>query len=85
MSAIKSALLEITDSNNASPNKKNKSEAREQLVLGYLSENGDISNSDVRELLSVSAATANRILNDMADRGLVIRFRKGKSWAYKRK
>ena len=85
LSAIKSALLEITDSNYASPNKKNKSEAREQLVLGYLSEHGDISNSDVRELLSVSAATANRILNDMSDRGLIIRFRRGKSWAYKRK
>ena len=85
LSAINSALLEITDSNNASLNKKNKSEVREHLILNYLSEHGEISNSDVRELLSVSAATANRILNDLADKGLIIRFRKGKSWAYKRK
>lgn len=85
LSAINSALLEITDSNNASLNKKNKSEVREHLILDYLSEHGEISNSDVRELLSVSAATANRILNDLADKGLIIRFRKGKSWAYKRK
>lgn len=85
LSAIKSALLEITDSNNASPNKKNKSEARKQMILDNLSEHGDISNSDVCQLISVSAATANRILNDMSDRGLIIRFRKGKSWAYKRK
>ena len=85
LSAVKSALLEITDGYNASPNKKERSEAREQMILACLSDHGDISNSDVRELLSVSSATANRVLNDMSDRGLIIRFRKGKSWAYKKK
>ena len=80
LSAIKSALLEITDAAPVKP----KAEAREQAVLNYLSEHEGISNSDVRELLSVSAATANRVLNDMADRDLIFRFRKGKSWAYKR-
>ena len=78
LSAIKSALLEVGV---AAPIKP-KAEAREQAVLNYLSEHEDISNSDVRELLSVSAATANRVLNSMADRGLITRFRKGKSWAY---
>ena len=78
LSAIKSALLEVGV---AAPIKP-KAEVREQAVLNYLSEHEDISNSDVRELLSVSAATANRVLNDMADRGLITRFRKGKSWAY---
>ena len=85
LSAVKSALLEITDGSYATPNKKNRSQAREQMILACLSDHGDISNSDVRELLSVSSATANRVLNDMSDRGLIIRFRKGKSWAYKKK
>ena len=38
-----------------------------------------------RDLLSVSPATANRVLNGMAEKGLIIRFRKGKSWAYRKK
>ena len=81
LSAIKSALLEVGVTTPIKP----KAEAREQAVINYLSEHEDISNSDVRELLSVSAATANRVLNDMADRGLISRFRKGKSWAYRKK
>ena len=81
LSAIKSALLEITDAAPVKP----KAEAREQAVLNYLSEHEDISNSDVREILSVSAATANRVLNSMAEKGMIIRFRKGKSWAYQQK
>ena len=82
LSAIKSALLEVADTSQL-PSKP-KTEIREQAVLGYLSKHNEISNSDVRKLLSVSAATANRVLNDMANRGLIYRFRKGKSWAYKR-
>ena len=82
LSAIKDALLELT----VQPAEiKPKSESREQAILDYLSKHGEIANSDVRELLSVSAATANRVLNDMVDRGLISRFRKGKSWAYRKK
>lgn len=76
------SLLEVADVSQLPL--KPKAEIREQTVLGYLSKHGEISNSDVRKLLSVSAATANRVLNDMANRGLIYRFRKGKSWAYKR-
>ena len=82
LSAIRSALLEVADTSQLLV--KPKTEIREQAVLGYLSKHDEISNSDVRKLLSVSAATANRILNDMIERGLIFRFRKGKSWAYKR-
>ena len=82
LSAIRDALLEVT----AQPSKvKPKAESREQTILKYLSEHGEIANSDVRKLLSVSAATANRALNDMTERGLIYRFRKGKSWAYRKK
>jgi DNA-binding MarR family transcriptional regulator len=53
--------------------------------MNYLHENGEITNSDVRELLNVSVATANRILNTMVEKGLIIRFRNGKSWAYRKR
>ena len=80
LSAIKDALLEVA----AQPSKvKPKAEVREQAILEYLSEHGEIANSDVRRLLSVSAATANRVLNGMAEKGIIIRFRNGKSWAYR--
>ena len=62
LSAIKSALLEVADTSQL-PSKP-KTEIREQAVLGYLSKHNEISNSDVRKLLSVSAATANvKIIN----------------------
>ena len=82
LSAIKDALLEVS----AQPEeRKPKAESREQAILDYLSEHGEIANSDVRELLSVSAATANRVLNGMAEKEMIIRFRNGKSWAYRKK
>ena len=81
LSAIKDALLEVT----AQPLKvKPRAENREQAVLDYLSKYDEIANSDVRNLLSISAATANRVLNGMAEKGMIIRFRKGKSWAYRK-
>ena len=82
LSAIKDALLEVTDRTSKA---KPKAEVREEAILDYLSKHGEIANSDVRKLLSVSAATANRVLNGMAEKGMIIRFRKGKSWAYQQK
>ena len=73
LSAIKDALLEVTAHTSEA---KPKSESREQTIFDYLSEHGEIANSDIRKLLSVSAATANRVLNGMTDKGLIIRFRK---------
>ena len=82
LSAIKDALLEVT----AQPSKaKPKAEVREQAILDHLSKHGEIANSDVRKLLSVSAATANRVLNGMVEKGMIVRIRKGKSWAYSKK
>ena len=75
LSAIKDALLEVSAQQTEV---KPKTESREQAIFNYLSEHGEIANSDVRELLSVSAATANRVLNGMAEKGMIIRFRKGK-------
>lgn len=80
--AIKDALREVAEQ---PVEVKPKSESREQTVLDYLSEHGEIGNSDVRNLLSVSAATANRVLNEMVNKGLIFRLRNGKSWAYRKK
>ena len=79
LTAIKDALLEVTDRTSEA---KPKAEVREEAILDYLSKHGEIANSDVRKLLSVSAATANRVLNGMVEKGMIIRFRNGKSWAY---
>ena len=82
LSAIKDALLEVTDK---PAEVKQRAESREQAILSYLSEHGEIANSDARNLLAISSATANRVLNSMAEKGMIIRFRKGKSWAYREK
>lgn len=82
LSAIKDALLEVT----AQPSEvKTKAETREQAILDYISKHGEIANSDVRNLLSISAATANRVLNEMVNKELIFRFRKGKTWVYQEK
>lgn len=81
LNAIKDALLEV----NSVPVKLSKSaknKNREELIINYLNDKGEISNSEVRELLSVSSATANRILRGLCDEGKIVRIRKGKTWAY---
>ncbi len=81
LNAIKDALLEV----NSVPVKLSKSaknKNREELIINYLKENVEISNSEVRELLSVSPATANRILRELCDECKIVRIRKGKTWAY---
>lgn len=85
LSAIKEALIEAMGADVSIRTKSDKESDREQSVSNFLSENGVISNSDVRELLSVSSATANRILNKMVEKDILTRFRNGKSWAYRLK
>lgn len=85
LSAIKEALIEAMGADVSLRTKSDKESDREQSVSNFLSENGVISNSDVRELLSVSSATANRILNKMVEKDILTRFRNGKSWAYRLK
>ena len=85
LSAIKEAILETLSADASPRSKSDKNADREKAVINFLSDHSVISNSDVRELLSVSPATANRILNDMADKGIIIRFRNGKSWGYRLK
>ena len=41
-----------------------------------------ITNADVRKMLGVSAATANRILAMMTEKGRIKKVRIGRSWGY---
>ena len=48
----------------------------------FLKKHGTITNADVREMLGVSSATANRILAKNVEEGKVQKVRIGKSWGY---
>lgn len=85
LSAIKSALIEVNNENPPiTSTKAEQVKKREHAILDYLISNGEVTNSDVREMLSVSSATANRVLNSMLNKNMIIKYRKGKSWAYKK-
>ena len=86
LEAIRDTMLEAVDwSAPVSLSKADKVSAREDVVIDYLKDNSAITNSDVRDLLNVSSATANRILNSMVDKGKRVRFRSGKTWAYRKR
>lgn len=82
LGAIKSALLDVTESSSA---KTDKASNREKVIKEYLISNKVISNKNVCELFNVSTSTANRILNVMLEKGDIIKFKNGKYWAYKLK
>lgn len=86
LEAIRDAMLEAAEGvTPVSPSKADKLFARESIIMDYLNENNTITNSDVRDLLHVSSATANRVLNTMADEGMLVRFRSGRTWAYRKR
>lgn len=82
LGAIKSALLDVTESSSA---KTDKASNREKVIKEYLISNNIISNKNVCEMLNVSTSTANRILNAMLEKGDIIKFKNGKYWAYKKR
>lgn len=85
LEAIRDTMIEAIEGTPAVRSKADKSVDRENAVIGYLNEHGTITNGEVRVLLNVSVATANRILNSMVDKGLLIRFRSGRTWAYRKR
>ena len=86
LEAIRDAMLEAAEGvTPVPPSKVDKLFARESIIMDYLNENNTITNSDVRDLLHVSSATANRVLNTMADEGMLVRFRSGRTWAYRKR
>jgi len=80
LSAIKEALLEAVQVGNAE--NMSTEERRWYQIECFLQKHGTITNTDVREMLGVSSATAHRILAKMAEEGKIQRIRIGKSWGY---
>lgn len=80
LSAIKEALMEAVKTGSAE--NVSAEEQRWYQIERFLKKNGTISNVDVREMFGVSAATANRILARMTDKGKIQKIRLGKSWGY---
>ena len=86
LESIRDTMLEAAEGvAHVPPSKADKVFARESIIMDYLKENNTITNSDVRDLLHVSSATANRVLNTMADEGMLVRFRSGRTWAYRKR
>lgn len=57
-------------------------ELRWYKIEKFLKKNGTITNADVRQMFSVSSATANRILAKFTEEGKLRKIRIGKSWGY---
>ena len=80
LSAIKEALLEAVQSGNTESTSVE--EQRWLQIERFLKKHGTITNADVREMLGVSPATANRVLAKNVEAGKIQKVRIGKSWGY---
>ena len=86
--AIKSSIIEVLNmSDEMMDETVDKSasidEKRWARVQSYLHKNDSIRNADVCRLLDVSPATANRLLRAWAEKSKLVRFRDGRTWAYR--
>ncbi len=82
LSAIKEALMEAVETVGVTEN-MSVTELRWYKIERFLQKNDTITNADVRQMFTVSAATANRILAKLTDEGKIKKVRLGKSWGYK--
>lgn len=82
LSAIEEALLEVSQGGKAQESKIDKNDYRWSIIVNFLDKNEYIMNADLRELLGISSATANRILSGFVNDGKLIKIRVGKTWAY---
>lgn len=80
LSAIQEALMEAVKTGGIET--MSTEEQRWDQIERFLKKNGTISNADVREMLGVSAATANRILARFVEEDKIQKTRIGKSWGY---
>ena len=80
LSAIKEALLEAVQIGNTES--MSVEEQRWLQIERFLKKHGTITNADVREMLGVSSATANRVLAKNVEAGKIQKVRIGKSWGY---
>jgi len=80
LSAIKEALLEAVQVGNEE--NMSTEERRWYQIERFLKKNGTITNADVREMLGVSSATANRILAKLTEDEKLQKLRAGRCWGY---
>ena len=80
LSAIKEALLEAVQLGNTE--NMSAEEQRWLQIERFLKKHGTITNADVREMLGVSSATANRVLAKNVEAGKIQKVRIGKSRGY---
>lgn len=82
LSAIEEALLEVSQGSKPQEIKADKNDYRWSIIEVFLDKNEYIMNADLRELLGVSSATANRILSGLVNDSKLLKIRLGKTWAY---
>lgn len=80
LSVIKEVLIEVGKTTTV--DLKAKELQRWHVVLGFLQMNSHITNADVRKLLDVSQATANRLLAKFTEKGLLEKVHVNGHWAY---
>lgn len=78
LSVIKTVLKELHTETSS------KKKSRTDMICEFLKSNKYITNSDVQTLLSVSSATATRILSEAVKSGIVVKVRIGSHWGYKK-
>lgn len=82
LSVINRALLDVTQTDTSRASISSKDERRLDKIRDFLKAHEYIMNSDVQTLLSVSPATATRILTGFARSGKLKKIRVGSHWAY---
>lgn len=81
---IKASLIDvIRTSDEMSDGMVDKATLRWRRIREFLKNHDYIMNADVRELCSVSAATANRILSGLATDGKLVKYRENGHWVYR--
>ena len=85
LSAIKSSLIEAIQMSDEMSDETatDKAAVRWKQIERFLSQHEFITNADVREICHVSAATANRVLTSLVTAGKLVKYRKGRIWAYR--
>ena len=84
LSTIKASLIDaINTSDEMGDEAMDKATMRWKQIEKFLETHEFIMNADVRVLCGVSAATANRVLSNLATDGRLLKYRRAGHWSYK--
>lgn len=85
LSAIKASLIDAVElSDEMSDGHIDKAAMRRRKIEAYLETHPYIMNANVREILNVSAATANRVLASLVEEGEIVKCRIEGHWGYRK-